>query len=118
MVAKGPVGVYHCWNRCVQRAFLCRRDPVTGIDYEHRRDWIEKTEQILASLFGVDIAFLRPCGSPSTKSSLCDRLDGFVCANAQTRNRFDPVHDLLVGAFHGRNLAIPKARGSIPAGGG
>jgi hypothetical protein len=56
IVAKGEVGVYHCWNRCVQRAFLCGRDPVTGVDFEYRRDWIEQTERILAGLFAVEIS--------------------------------------------------------------
>ena len=57
VVAKGEVGVYHCWNRCVQRAFLCGKDPVTGRDFEYRRQWLQQTEQSLAALFAVEIAF-------------------------------------------------------------
>ncbi len=57
VVIKGEVGVYHCWNRCVQRAFLCGTDPVTGRDYEYRREWIQQTEQLLARLFAVEVAF-------------------------------------------------------------
>ncbi len=57
VVAKGEVGVYHCWNRCVQRAFLCGSDPLTGRDYGYRRDWVEQTEQMLAGLFAVEVAF-------------------------------------------------------------
>ncbi len=57
VVVKGEVGVYHCWNRCVQRAFLCGADPVTGRDYEYRREWIQQTEQLLARLFAVEVAF-------------------------------------------------------------
>lgn len=57
VVAKGEVGVYHCWNRCVQRALLCGADPLTGRDYEYRREWIQQTEQLLASLFAVEVAF-------------------------------------------------------------
>ena len=57
VVIKGEVGVYHCWNRCVQRAFLCGIDPVTGRDFEYRREWIQQTEQMLAGLFAVEGAF-------------------------------------------------------------
>jgi hypothetical protein len=57
IVAKGAVGVYHCWNRCVRRAFLCGYDRVTRKNYNYRRAWIRKQEQQLARLFAIDIAF-------------------------------------------------------------
>ncbi len=57
VVDKGEVGVYHCWNRCVQRAWLCGQDPVTGIDYGYRREVIEEVERQLAGLFAIDIGF-------------------------------------------------------------
>ncbi len=57
VVAKGEIGIYHCWNRCVQQAFLCGVDKNTGKDYGYRRGWVEHTEQLLAGVFAVEIAF-------------------------------------------------------------
>ncbi len=57
IVRDGEVGVYHLWTRCVRRAFLCGNDPLTGINYNHRRDWIRQFQQQLAALFGLDIGF-------------------------------------------------------------
>jgi len=57
IVAKGEVGIYHCWNRCVQRAWLCGEDPVTGKNYDYRRRIIERVERMLARLFAIDICF-------------------------------------------------------------
>jgi REP element-mobilizing transposase RayT len=49
------IGVYHCINRCVRRAYLCGQDPVSGKDFEHRRQWIQDRMQFLAREFGVDV---------------------------------------------------------------
>ena len=49
------VGVYHCINRCVRRAFLCGYDPLTGMCFDHRKEWIQARLEFLAAQFGVDV---------------------------------------------------------------
>jgi len=48
------IQIVHVWNRCVRRAFLCGQDPLTGKDFEHRRQWARERLEHLASVFAVD----------------------------------------------------------------
>lgn len=49
------VCIVHCIHRCVRRAFLAGRDPVTGKNFEARREWIRARLECLASVFGIDV---------------------------------------------------------------
>ena len=63
IVRRGVVGVYHRGARCVRRAFLCGTDPLTGRNFEHRREWLHQLQGLLAGLFGIEIAFHAEMGN-------------------------------------------------------
>ena len=46
---------YHIVSRCVQGAFLCGRDPCTGRDYSHRKQWLVERIKLLACCFAVEV---------------------------------------------------------------
>ena len=53
--AEGEQGLYHCIARCVRRAGLCGVDPITKVDYEHRKPMIAARIVQLAGIFAVDV---------------------------------------------------------------
>ena len=46
---------YHCISRCVRQSYLCGRDSRTGINYEHRRKWIQDRLHKLSQAFAIDL---------------------------------------------------------------
>lgn len=55
IVLSDEPGVYHCISRCVRRAYLCGRDPLTDRNYAGRRRWICKRIKSLSRIFAVEI---------------------------------------------------------------
>jgi len=54
-VKEGEEGMYHCFTRCVRRAFLHGCDPVTGQDYSHRKAWLVERLKHLAAIFAIEV---------------------------------------------------------------
>ena len=55
LLDQAEVGVYHCINRCVRRAFLCGQDFVTGKNYDYRKEYVRRRMEFLAGRFGLDV---------------------------------------------------------------
>ena len=47
---------YHCMSRCVRRAFLCGVDALSGKNYQHRREWLERQLLAQSRAFCIDVA--------------------------------------------------------------
>jgi hypothetical protein len=54
-VQEGQEGVYHCFTRCVRRAFLYGFDTLTLRDFSHRKAWLVDRLRYLAAIFAIEV---------------------------------------------------------------
>lgn len=47
-------GFFHCYTRCVRRAYLCGFDSLTGKSYEHRKHWVRSRLAALVEVFAIE----------------------------------------------------------------
>lgn len=71
VIREDEVGVYHVWSRCVRRAWLCGLDPVSGNNYEYRKEWIYQRLGELVQIFAIDAGTLSVgfTGRPAARRS-------------------------------------------------
>jgi len=55
LFAPDEVAIVHVMNRVVRRCFLLGLDPLTGNNYDHRKQWIEDELKRLAGSMGIDL---------------------------------------------------------------
>jgi hypothetical protein len=55
LIEPAELGVYHCVQRAVRRAWLCGQDPVTWKNLDHRKVGIQERLAFLAGRFAIAI---------------------------------------------------------------
>ena len=53
--AADEIAIVHVMNRTVRRCFLLGNDPLTGKNFDHRKDWMETELERLAQNMGIDL---------------------------------------------------------------
>jgi len=55
LVSLEATSFYHCYVRCVRRAFLCGEDGSSGENFDHRKQWIVSRLRFLSYIYSIDV---------------------------------------------------------------
>jgi hypothetical protein len=55
LVSVADTPYYHCMGRCVRQAFLCGKDPVSGKNFDHRKQRVLERLALLTDTFAIDV---------------------------------------------------------------
>ena len=107
----------HTISRCVRKARLCGRDPLSGTDYEHRRDWVKDRIQLLAEVFAIEVCAYAVMSNHShlvlwCRPGLAASWSAGEVARRWTRifNRTETVDDALIARIARDEARIAKLR--------
>lgn len=55
LISLEATSFYHCYVRCVRRAYLCGDDYSTGQNYDHRKQWLVSRIRFLSYVYAIDV---------------------------------------------------------------
>ena len=82
---EGIEGVYHCFSRCVRRAFLYGFDTYSGRDYSHRKEWLVNRLRQLAGIFAIDVCAYAIMENHTVVRTRPDIVDGWSDTEVASR---------------------------------
>lgn len=94
IITLGEPAVFHCVSRCVRRAWLCGRDPLTKKCFEHRRFVIYELIKEYAAIFAVEVF---ACSVLNNHYHLVIRVDPLVVegwSDEEVIKRWDQVYSV------------------------
>jgi hypothetical protein len=78
LIDQTEVGVYHCVQRAVRRAWLCGQYPLTGQNFDHRKVWIQERLEFLAGQFSIDVCSVPQTPETSEFTSAYERIQAMT----------------------------------------
>ncbi|WGY47473.1 transposase [Vibrio sp. ABG19] len=85
---------YHCVSRCVRRSFLCGEDPLTGVSYSHRREWVEQRLLSLATIYCIQICAYAVMSNHYHLVVYIDKQSALALSEQQVIERWSIAHHL------------------------